>query len=189
MHYQCMSAMCLCLCLHNVPPLPLSCRAARTVQVSPYEIPWCPPISPTGPKRRSAPLCLFAASISYAASLLRYAMPRPRIAEICPCVAAPSFAEAEQRSTVAMRPSRCFSIALPGGTNQIRSCALPSYSIAPPLAVLHCLCRAPHCLAMPLLLLCRSGRRDTSLCLCSASLCLCLALPVSAVPKHLVAVP
>lgn len=43
--------------------------------------------------------------------------------------------------------------------------------------------------AVPLLSLCRSGRRNTSPCLCSASMCLCQALHVSAIPKHLVAVP
>lgn len=130
------------------------------------------------------------------------------------CRASAKRHDAKQRSAVAMRPSRCFSFALRRSSIAKRCVAEPLHCSA--MRSAPCLSFAPSCLALPLP--CRAPPREAMPCVsmlrfclanrcyalpllcgtllfralplpCSSRLCRCLASPVSAVPKHPVAVP
>lgn len=103
--------------------------------------------------------CRGPASLSYAHASQRQALPMLCRAPLGAAVPLLCRASAKRHSAVAMRPSRCFSIALPGGTNQIRSFA--------PLR----LAKLFHCVASP----------------CSASAVPRTASPCPALPRRAVA--
>lgn len=187
------------------------------VQVPPYGLPLCPPISRPG--RSSAPLsaafsslrCALLirgpASLSSAFASPCEALPMRRSAKLCRCCT--------ERRLVPL--CLCFAAPLPSGTTRssavpslcvpldalpLPCVAIPSLSVAGlrrcisllcdqlhasalPRAALHChrgswlsIAEPRVAVPLPLLLLCRSGRRNTAPCLCSASLCLGSARPI-----------
>lgn len=117
-------------------------------------------------------LCRGLASLSSAFASSCEALPMRRRAELCRIDAASSFATA-----LLHRPPALLSTAHP-----LPCVAIPLLSVAWPSRAVASRCEAPPCHSI-------APPRAALHCLCSASLCLCLALPVSAVPKHPVAVP